>query len=89
MIKYEEFTQHPAAIFEDICRFLEEPFEPQAVQETDPDLNRWRVDPHLWGEIVPVTKNWRDYMTPAEADVIQRALSHVMTRLGYDRYLHS
>jgi hypothetical protein len=86
MIRYEDFTQHPARTFENICRFLEEPFEPQAVQEQDADLNRWRGDPHLWGAIVPVTKNWRDHMTTAEADAIQRALSHVMTRLGYDPY---
>jgi hypothetical protein len=87
MIRYEDFTRHPARTFEEICRFLGEPFEPQAVEEPDPDLSRWRSDPHLWGEIVPVTKNWRDYMTPAEADVIQRALSSVMARLGYDGYL--
>lgn len=86
MIRYEDFTRHPAREFRTICEFLEEPFEPQAVREPNPDLNRWRGDPLLWGEIVPATKDWRDHMTAPEADVIQSRLSQVMGRLGYDPY---
>jgi Sulfotransferase family len=86
MVRYEDFTQRPAEVFESICRFLDECFEPRAVEERDPDLHRWKGDPHLWGEIVPVTKDWRAYMSSAEAEIIQGALSHVMAWLGYDRY---
>jgi hypothetical protein len=86
MIRYEDFTRHPAREFERICEFLREPYEPQAVREGRPDFGRWRGDPHLWGEIVPVTKNWRDYIREDEADVIQTALSDVMGRLGYEPY---
>jgi hypothetical protein len=40
----------------------------------------------LWGEIVPLTKNWRDFIREDEAEVIQTALSDVMARLGYEPY---
>ena len=86
MVRYEDFTGHPAREFREICEFLGEPFEPQAVRESNPDPGRWRGDPHLWGEIVPVTKDWRDHMSWSEADLIQNALSETMTRLGYEPY---
>ena len=86
MIKYEDFTQHPDREFAEICEFLMEPYESQAVKEEAPYFGRWQGDPHLWGEIVPVTKNWRDYIEPEEADVIQITLSGVMDRLGYEPY---
>lgn len=86
MIRYEDFTRQPASEFQQICEFLREPYEPQALIERRPDLGRWRGDPHLWGEIVPVTKNWRDYIREDEAEVIQSALSDVMARLGYEPY---
>lgn len=87
MIRYEDFTRDPSGQLRDICEFLEEPYEAEAVQEPRPDLNRWRGDPHLWGEIVPVTKNWRDYVSAEEAHVIQTALSQVMKRLEYEPYV--
>ena len=86
MVRYERFVRHPGEELSHICGFLEEPFEPQAVQEHDPDLNRWRADPHLWGEIVPVTKDWRDHISRSEARIIQTALLPVMARLGYEPY---
>lgn len=86
LVKYEGFTRDPAGEFNRVCGFLDEPLEPEAVQEPNPDLNRWRGDPHLWGEIVAVTKDWRDYMTSAEANEVQTGLSHEMTWLGHEPY---
>jgi hypothetical protein len=86
MIRYEDFTRHPASELENVCEFLRETYEPQAVQEQSPQPGRWRGDPHLWGAIVPVTKDWRDYVTMAEADLIQTDLRQVLGRLGYQPY---
>jgi hypothetical protein len=86
MVRYEDFTTHPERELSSICEFLGEPFDPEMVRERKPDLDRWRGDPHLWGEIVPFTKDWRDHIDAAEADVIQTALADVMRRLGYEPY---
>lgn len=86
MVRYEAFTSYPERELRSICAFLGEPFDPEMVREPNPDLERWRGDPHLWGEIVPVTKDWRDHIEYAEAEVIQTALADVMRRLGYRRY---
>jgi hypothetical protein len=86
MVRYEHFTRQPAREFRVICEFLQEPFEPQAVLEPNPDPGRWQGDPHLWGDIVPVTKDWRDHMSASEAEVIQSALSDTIKRLGYEPY---
>lgn len=86
MIRYEDFARRPDRTFSGVCEFLMEPYEPHAVEEQDPDFGRWKGDPHLWGEIVPVTKNWRDLITADEADVIQTTLADVLDRLGYEPY---
>jgi ribosomal protein L34E len=86
MIRYEDFTRRPERTFSGVCEFLKESDEPHAVEEQDPDLGRWKGDPHLWGEIVPATKNWRDFITADEADVIQTTLAYVMDRIGYEPY---
>lgn len=86
MLKYEDFTRNPAREFEGICEFLEERFEPDAIQEHEPDPARWHGDPLLWGEIVSNTKDWRDYVTVAEAGFIQEVLSDQMSRLDYEDY---
>jgi hypothetical protein len=86
MIGYEDFTQDPATEFRALCDFLSEPFESAAVEEQQPDLTRWWGDPNLWGRIVPVTKQWRDFVTVVEADYIQRRLSSTMQAIGQDPY---
>ena len=83
LVRYETFTSSPEETFADICRFLNEPAEPDAVREDRPDVGRWRGDPHLWGEIVPQTKDWREFVTSAEVEAIQRRLDAPMARLGY------
>jgi hypothetical protein len=86
MVRYESFVDDPATAFRDICAFLGEPFEVQAVEETRPDLDRWPVDPHLWGAIVPSTKEWRDHISAEEAAVVQEHTASIMQRLRYSPY---
>ena len=86
LVRYETFTQEPAAEFRRVCAFLDEPYEPDAVEERHPDLNRWRGDPLLWGPVVRQTKAWAEYVTAAEAEYLQRRLRPVMETLGYGPY---
>ena len=85
-IRYESFVEDPAATVMEICAFLAEPFEAQAVEESRPDANRWPVDPHLWGAIAPQTKVWREHISTDEAATVQYLTGSIMRRLGYQPY---
>jgi hypothetical protein len=86
MIRYDDFTHDPEQEFRDVCRFLDEPFDRAAVEESNPNSMRWPVDAHLWGEIVPMTKRWQDYLSGTDAKRVQDRLQVTMKRLGYSRY---
>jgi hypothetical protein len=86
IIRYESFVEDPLTAFQEICAFLEEPFEANALEEASPDSRRWPVDPHLWGAIVPRTKEWRDHISTDEAAMVQHLTGSVMRRLGYETY---
>jgi hypothetical protein len=85
-IRYESFVEDPVTAFQEICAFLDEPFEANALEEERPDNRRWPVDPHLWGAIVPRTKEWRDHISTEEAAMVQYLTGSVMRRLGYQPY---
>lgn len=85
-IRYESFVEDPLMAFQGICAFLGEPFEANAVEEARPDIRRWPVDPHLWGAIVPKTKEWRDHISTEEAAMVQYLTGSVMRRLSYQPY---
>jgi hypothetical protein len=86
MIAYEAFTSSPESEFDAVCAFLDEPVEAEALRDEHPDPGRWRGDPYLWDRIVPVTKDWRDFVSPGEVRAIQDRLGAMMSMLGYDRY---
>jgi hypothetical protein len=84
LIPYERFTRSPAREFSRVCEFLDESFDPLAIEERNP--GRWSGDPYLFGPIVPVTKRWMDFMTAGEAERIESRLAPTMRRLGYQPY---
>jgi hypothetical protein len=86
MLSYRDFTSTPEHAFAQVCGFLGEPADPAAVREGRPEPGRWAGDPHLWAEIVPVTKDWRDHVSPDEVSIVQYRLGRLMTALGYARY---
>ena len=86
MVGYENFTSDPEASFREICGFLDERFEQEAVIERDPDSRRWQGDPLLWGPITTTPTLWRDHVSQFEVNSIERALAPVMSRLGYAPY---
>lgn len=85
-IRYEAFTTDPRKEFAEVCRFLGEPFEEEAVIERNPDLGRWAPDPQLFGEIVPKTKEWTDHISVEQAKEIEDLLGDTLLALEYPRY---
>jgi hypothetical protein len=86
LVSYERLTTDPEREFSSVCSFLDEPFVQEAIEERAPDPDRWPVDPHLWGAIVPQTKRWADYVSEQESAELQRRLAASMTALGYEMY---
>ena len=86
LVRYEDFVRAPSDEFQRICQFLGEPYEPGALVESTPDLNRYAIDRHLFGKITVETKNWRDYLSLEEAAQIEKRLRSVMHTLHYDPY---
>jgi hypothetical protein len=85
-VSYEGLTREPEPAFRRVCEFLAEPFVAEALEEREPDPERWPVDPHLWSGIVERTKRWQDFIDDAEATEIQRRLGPTMAALGYQPY---
>ena len=86
LITYEDFTQSPRREFRKVCSFLDVPFEEGAIVERNPDLTKWKANPHLFGEITAKTKNWKDYVSLPDARHIEDYLDPIMRSLGYQRY---
>lgn len=86
MVSYERLTSLPQSVFQEICRFIAEPFEPDVFREDRPEAGRWRGDPRLWGPIVSPEKDPWDLVAASEADLIQTRLATVMAGLRYKPY---
>ena len=82
-VSYERFTSEPEGAFRDICDWLGEPFDADAIREKAPQPGRWQGDPYLWAEIVTTTKKWEEFVTAEEAAEVQHRLAPVMKALNY------
>jgi hypothetical protein len=89
LIRYEDFTTECEKQFERVCNFLDEPFEKEAVIERTPDPTKWEIDPHLFGKIIPKTKNWEEFISIDDAKCIEASLESTMKGLGYNSYTSS
>jgi hypothetical protein len=87
LIAYEEFTRDPESEMRRICGFVGEPYDPELVIERQPDYERRKADPHLFGHITTKTKDWADYLSAEDAAALQHRLRHVMAELSYQPYL--
>jgi hypothetical protein len=86
LIKYEEFTHKTDIAFKKICRFLEVPFERQAITVKNSDISKWKLNPNLFAEITTKTKKWQDYLSYESAKYIETQLAEEMKVLNYERY---
>lgn len=92
LVRYESFTAAPQRALRDICSFLDEPFEEALLKGFDVDAVRWahwEGSSLLYGQITESTKDWRDYLSPADARCIEDSLFPEMTGFGYQRHVPS
>ena len=89
LVAYEELVSKPADTIQQICHFLNEPYEEECIVKDETKERKWEFDPHLFGEIKKTTKNWQDFVTSDEAISIENRLHQVMNKLGYARYSNS
>jgi hypothetical protein len=90
LISYESFTADPEGELRAICGFLAEPFEGQLLRNFDADQARWahwEGSSLLYGQIVQSTKDWRDYLSAADARRLEDLLLPELTRFGYQRHV--
>jgi hypothetical protein len=86
LVRYEAFTAKADRVVKEICDFVRVPFDPQIVIERNPDLTRWKPDPHVYGQIAAKTKDWRTYVSIEAAMELQQRVASTMKRLSYDPY---
>ncbi|MBE9098887.1 sulfotransferase family protein [Vacuolonema iberomarrocanum] len=86
IVRYEDFTKDTKTSLQEILTFLDEPYESQCIPQDKPQKSGWQADPHLFGGIKKQTKSWRDYVSEAEAQFIEKRLKPFMEELGYTRY---
>jgi hypothetical protein len=82
LIRYEEFTKQTEAILSRIWDFLGES-GPLPVIKDVRDRVTWDIDPLLYASVTPKTKDWRDYLSPEEAKIVEARLQDILARAGY------
>jgi hypothetical protein len=86
LIRYGDLTADPETHLAAICDFVDARFEPQTLTALDdPDQwAHWERSRHLYEGIKTHTKEWRDYLSSADAQWIQDQLAPEMQILGHD-----
>lgn len=89
LVRYEDLTTDLEPTFERICRFVGESLDRDAMLRDTSDEGGVAFDPHLFGAVVPRTKEWSDYVSAPEATEIEFGLAPVMAELGYEPYVEA
>src|SRR6266496_3400973 len=90
LVRYESFTADPEGELRGVCGFLGEPFEEGVLKNFDVDRVRWahwEGSSLLYGRITQSTKDWRDYLSAADARRVEDRLLPEMTQFGYQRHV--
>lgn len=85
-IRYEDFTANPRTQMHRILAFLGESYQEECLSEDRDERPTWSMDPYLFANIRKVTKNWEDFISEAEAQLIEERLHETMLGLNYPRY---
>ncbi|MGH0036945.1 MAG: sulfotransferase family protein [Myxococcota bacterium] len=86
LVRYEALTADPDASLGELCRFLGEPYDRDALLEGGAEADGGSGTPDNRGPIAHNPKQWRDWLPEAEARALEDALEEPMTGLGYARY---
>ncbi len=85
-ITYEALTGDPATQLRELCEFLGEPFASGPLLD-DVEVRRdEHGSPRLRARLAPNEKDWKAFLSEAEAREVEDALAPSMQRLGYPRY---
>ncbi len=82
-LKYEDFVQNPDYHFEQICSYIEEPFLKELLNEGEPELKDYKIDPLLAKPITVKVKDWNEFVTVDQAAFIENRLQMEMDVLEY------
>ncbi len=85
-IRYENVTENPRAEMQRIFGFLGESYQEECLTEYGDEQPTWNIDPYLFAGIKKSTKDWRDFVSEAEAQFIEERLHETMLALNYPRY---
>lgn len=86
VIDYDALTRDPEAELRALCAFVDEPFEAGPLLE-DVEVRRdEHGSPRLRARLAPNEKDWRAFLSEADAAAVERSLAEAMSRLGYPRY---
>lgn len=86
LVSYARLTREPEDEFARLLDFLGEPYERRVAVEVDPDLTKWERSPHLYGQLTPTTKRWRDHVSEPRARRVEELLDPLMRTWDYPRY---
>jgi hypothetical protein len=80
--------RRPGAELRAACEFVGEPYDPGLLSGLDVEEARvahWEGSSLLYSAITTTTKNWRDYLSEADARRVEELLGPELARFGYAR----
>jgi hypothetical protein len=86
LLSYEAFTADPEWALRTICEFLDEPYQRSLLQSFDVEEARvahWEGSSLLYSQVTTTTKNWRDYISERDANLVEELLRPELAELGY------
>lgn len=87
VVRYEDLTADPRAVVEEICRFLGEPFEEDAMFDSLTVERDSFGSPRPGHRIVHNEKSWAEFLGEDDAATVERHAAAAMERLAYAPYL--
>lgn len=86
MLRYEDLTAEPERRLGEVCAFLGEPFEAGALLGDREAVRDQQGSPRPRHRIAENEKDWREFLSAAEAQALEDQLAGAMAELGYARF---
>lgn len=86
ILRYEDLTADPEKSFRELCTFLGEPFDAEALLAAVSEGRDADGSPVKGSRIAPNRKRWEKWVGEEEAREVEEAVTAEMDALGYERY---